>query len=145
MSHKEASKPNPQFTRRGSKSKTLALLFSQSQMFNDIQPSLPRPLVYRGLNLRRLSFRDLSEEIERMEYHPSHRFDRQDFTSDEIRAIFRMFCKQKTMISEEDLYEMMKSVGENVSLEEVKEVFKAVDEDGDGMINFHDFYHLMNS
>ena len=48
-------------------------------------------------------------------------------------------------ISEKDLKKVMDSLGESLSDDEIKELFKMSDMDKDGYINFSEFSKMMNS
>lgn len=124
------------------------MLFAQSQMFGEIQPSLPRALMFRGLSLRRLSFKDLSEEVEKLESQPSLKLttDREDLSKEEVMNIFTIFDRhQAGFIDMHDLCQFMNSNDENVTIDQVKEIFIALEKDENGVLSFEDLYKLMNS
>jgi len=51
---------------------------------------------------------------------------------------------QNGYINAKDLRHVFLCMGENYSLEEIKEMLKTIDEDGDGNINFQEFLKIMS-
>lgn len=47
------------------------------------------------------------------------------------------------LISAEELYKVLRSLGDECSIAECKKMISAVDSDGDGMINFEEFKVMM--
>ena len=63
-----------------------------------------------------------------------------------IREAFRLFDKDDNgVISAAELHRVMTSLGENVTEDEVKEMIKEADLDGDGQINYQEFVTIMTS
>ena len=63
-----------------------------------------------------------------------------------IREAFRLFDKDGNgVISAAELHRVMKSLGENVTEDEVNEMIKEADLDGDGQINYQEFVTIMTS
>ncbi|XP_035681695.1 calmodulin-like [Branchiostoma floridae] len=73
--------------------------------------------------------------VEQMENHSSEQ---------EIAEAFRVFDKDGNgFISAEELRDIMKNLGEAMSVDDVDEMIEAVDTDGDGQINFDEFVAMM--
>jgi len=63
---------------------------------------------------------------------------------EEIMKIFQLFDdEQAGAISFKTLRRISLEIGENISDEELREMFEEADRDGDGMLNFEDFYRVM--
>lgn len=70
--------------------------------------------------------------------HPSHEA--------EMKEAFKVFDKNGDgLISEQELNEVMLSLGEKLTGEELKMMIKAADRDGNGMIDYMEFISLMNN
>ncbi|OCK84691.1 EF-hand [Lepidopterella palustris CBS 459.81] len=69
----------------------------------------------------------------------------QDEASDvEISQAFMVFDRDETgSITPGDLYSVMEILGQKVNKEQPSAIFKEADLDGDGVINFDDFYRLV--
>ncbi|XP_017061361.1 calmodulin-2/4 [Drosophila ficusphila] len=66
--------------------------------------------------------------------------------NDYLRAAFNIFDRdQDGAISATELRNMFNSLGEKISDEQFDEVFRQVDTDGDGMINWSDFRNAYKS
>ncbi|KAL7413189.1 putative calmodulin [Mrakia frigida] len=65
---------------------------------------------------------------------------------EEIREAFEVFDRNKDgTISATNLKEVMVNLGEKVTLQEVEEMIKEADLDGDGSINYEEFVKMMRS
>jgi len=65
-------------------------------------------------------------------------------TEDEIREAFRVFDKDGNgFISAAELRHVMTNLGEKLSDEEVDEMIREADVDGDGQINYEEFVKMM--
>lgn len=68
----------------------------------------------------------------------------QKSTDDEIRQAFELFDKDKDgKISPIELKEVMQSLGENLTDQDVKDMIAEADQNGDGYINFNEFKRMM--
>ena len=64
--------------------------------------------------------------------------------SDELREAFHVFDKDSNgFISAAELKQMMDSLGEKLTDEEVDEMVRVADMDGDGQVNYEEFVTLM--
>lgn len=62
----------------------------------------------------------------------------------EMRDAFSALDRNKNgYISPNDLRHLLYCMGENYSLEEIKELLQEIDQDGDGFINYQEFLRLM--
>lgn len=69
-----------------------------------------------------------------------------DFTEeqkDEFWEAFLNFCDEDGEIAKPELGDLMEALGEEVSAAELDEIFKEVDEDGSGMVDFDEFIEMM--
>ena len=67
-------------------------------------------------------------------------------TEEEIREAFRVFDKDNNgFISAAELRHVMTNLGEKLSDEEVEEMIREADVDGDGQINYEEFCKMMLS
>ncbi|XP_006616487.1 calmodulin-beta-like isoform X1 [Apis laboriosa] len=65
---------------------------------------------------------------------------------DELREAFRVFDKNKDgLISSKELRHVMTNLGEKLSEEEVDDMIKEADLDGDGMVNYEEFVTILTS
>ncbi|XP_031840021.1 calmodulin-alpha isoform X1 [Nomia melanderi] len=65
---------------------------------------------------------------------------------DELREAFRVFDKNNDgMISSKELRHVMTNLGEKLSEEEVDDMIKEADLDGDGMVNYEEFVTILTS
>ncbi|XP_024867035.1 calmodulin-alpha isoform X1 [Temnothorax americanus] len=65
---------------------------------------------------------------------------------DELREAFRVFDKNNDgLISSKELRHVMTNLGEKLSEEEVDDMIKEADLDGDGMVNYEDFVSILLS
>ncbi|CAN6466677.1 unnamed protein product [Victoria cruziana] len=65
-------------------------------------------------------------------------------TESEIESAFRVFdLDGNGRISGEELYKVLKRLGERCSLEECKRMVKGVDKNGDGQVDIHEFMMMM--
>jgi calmodulin len=65
-------------------------------------------------------------------------------TTDELKEAFLVFDKQGTgMISVQDLKMSLSTLGEQLSAEEISELTREVDEDGEGMVRIDDIVKLL--
>ncbi|PSS01713.1 Calmodulin-3 like [Actinidia chinensis var. chinensis] len=63
---------------------------------------------------------------------------------DELKEAFRVFdMDQNGFISAAELCHMMTNLGEKLTDEEVYEIFREADVDGDGQLNYNEFVKLM--
>uniref|UniRef100_A0A1I8GGL5 Calmodulin n=1 Tax=Macrostomum lignano TaxID=282301 RepID=A0A1I8GGL5_9PLAT len=63
----------------------------------------------------------------------------------DIRESFKLFDKNGDgFISAEELEEAMKTLGQNPSAEELQDIMRQVDRDGNGSIDFDEFVHMMS-
>uniref|UniRef100_A0A1I8GC76 Calmodulin n=1 Tax=Macrostomum lignano TaxID=282301 RepID=A0A1I8GC76_9PLAT len=63
----------------------------------------------------------------------------------EIRESFALFDKNGDgSISAEELGEVMKTLGQFPNADELQDMMRQVDEDGDGTIDFNEFVHMMS-
>lgn len=63
----------------------------------------------------------------------------------EMKDAFKVLDRNKNgYISPGDLKHLLLCIGENYSLEEIDQILKEIDEDGDGFINFQEFLKIMN-
>ena len=62
----------------------------------------------------------------------------------EFKAAFELFDKDRDgAINNKELGTVMRNLGQNPSEEELKQMIKEVDLDGNGVIDFHEFLYLM--
>jgi len=65
---------------------------------------------------------------------------------DELRAAFQHFDVDGSgKITREELGQVMREMGQKLSDAELKDIIDAVDQDGDGQIDFAEFVKLMNA
>ena len=65
-------------------------------------------------------------------------------SKEEIRKIFNLFCEDKAeKIDIRSLKKIVQEVGENISEDELNDMFQEADRDKDGFIGFDDFYRVM--
>jgi calmodulin len=65
-------------------------------------------------------------------------------SEDELKEAFKVFDKdQDGLISAAELRHVMTSLGEKLTDEEVDEMIKEADVDGDGQVNYEDFARMM--
>ncbi|KAF9343298.1 hypothetical protein BGX34_006951 [Mortierella sp. NVP85] len=65
-------------------------------------------------------------------------------SEDELKAAFKVFDKDGDgLINGDELADVMKSLGENLSEAEVQKMITEADADGDGRINYAEFVQLM--
>ncbi|GLV40786.1 Calmodulin [Carabus blaptoides fortunei] len=65
---------------------------------------------------------------------------------DELREAFRVFDKNNDgLISSNELRHVMTSLGERLSEEEVDDMIKEADLDGDGMVNYEEFVTILTA
>ncbi|XP_029163920.1 neo-calmodulin-like isoform X3 [Nylanderia fulva] len=65
---------------------------------------------------------------------------------DELREAFRVFDKNNDgLISSKELRHVMTNLGEKLSEEEVDDMIKEADLDGDGMVNYEEFVTILTS
>jgi len=69
----------------------------------------------------------------------------QDVAPDvEIAQTFQLFDREKTgFITSDNLYLVMGILGQKVNKEQLNAIFEEADLDGDGVINYDDFYRLV--
>ena len=66
-------------------------------------------------------------------------------TSD-LRKIYRKYDKEnKGYIIQRDIYQIAKELGESMSEDQVHKLFKSIDKQGKGQINFEEFCVLMHN
>lgn len=64
----------------------------------------------------------------------------------ELRDAFDMYDKdQNGVISSSELHMVLKSLGENCSMEDCSRMISSVDSDGDGFVNFEEFTKMMKT
>ncbi|XP_057970636.1 probable calcium-binding protein CML18 [Malania oleifera] len=64
----------------------------------------------------------------------------------ELRDAFKVFDQDKNgLISVKELHEVMKRLGEKVSLSDCRRMIRSVDSDGDGNVDFDEFKKMMSS
>uniref|UniRef100_A0A0D6QZ05 EF-hand domain-containing protein n=1 Tax=Araucaria cunninghamii TaxID=56994 RepID=A0A0D6QZ05_ARACU len=64
----------------------------------------------------------------------------------DLENAFKMYDLDKNgSISVEELHKVLKSLGEESSLQECRQMIKGVDKDADGSINFEEFKTMMNA
>ncbi|EDW74292.1 uncharacterized protein Dwil_GK21454 [Drosophila willistoni] len=69
---------------------------------------------------------------------------REPFKEEELRAAFRIFDKANTgYIDKNSLAEVFIAVGEHLNSEEMDEIIREGDFDGDGKLNFDEFVQLL--
>ena len=72
------------------------------------------------------------------------KIDEQD--EDTLKEVFAIFDKDdKGYLTPESVYHIFLSIGEKIKLEDITNVLKENDIDGDGNLNFQDFKMLMNN
>ncbi|XP_037921203.1 calmodulin-like isoform X2 [Hermetia illucens] len=65
---------------------------------------------------------------------------------DELKEAFRVFDKNNDgLISSSELRHVMTNLGEKLSEEEVDDMIKEADLDGDGMVNYHEFVMILTA
>ncbi|XP_057970639.1 probable calcium-binding protein CML18 [Malania oleifera] len=63
----------------------------------------------------------------------------------ELRDAFEVFDQDKNgLISAKELHEVMKRLGEKVSLSDCRRMIRSVDSDGDGNVDFEEFKKMMS-
>lgn len=68
----------------------------------------------------------------------------QDQEEQELRDAFRVFDKHnRGYITASDLRAVLQCLGEDLSEEEIEDMIKEVDVDGDGRIDFYEFVHAL--
>ncbi|XP_011498133.1 PREDICTED: neo-calmodulin [Ceratosolen solmsi marchali] len=68
----------------------------------------------------------------------------QDQEEQELRDAFRVFDKHnRGYITASDLQAVLQCLGKNLSEEEIQDMIKEVDVDGDGRIDFYEFVHAL--
>ena len=71
------------------------------------------------------------------------KFDEQD--EDVLKEVFMIFDREgKGYLTPESVYHVFLSLGENIKLEDIENILKENDIDGDGNLNFEDFKVLMH-
>jgi len=71
---------------------------------------------------------------------------REDADERDLREAFRVLDKNKRgEIDVEDLRWILKSLGDDLTEEEIDEMIRDTDTDGSGFVDFDEFYKLMNS
>jgi calmodulin len=67
-------------------------------------------------------------------------------TEDEVRAQFKALDKDGNgVISAQEIREVLTALGDRLSDEDVNEIIRDVDTDGDGQVNFEEFLaHMMS-
>nr|GEX51234.1 calcium-binding protein CML24-like [Tanacetum cinerariifolium] len=69
----------------------------------------------------------------------------EEVMSKELREAFDLYDADKNgKISANELFSVMKRLGEKVSLKDCKKMIQNVDVDGDGCVNFEEFKKMMN-
>ncbi|XP_065046224.1 calmodulin-1-like [Musa acuminata AAA Group] len=67
-------------------------------------------------------------------------------SEEELKEAFKVFDKdQNGYISEAELRNVMMSLGEKLTDEEVAQMIREADLDGDGQVNFEDFVQMMSA
>ena len=67
-------------------------------------------------------------------------------TPEELKDAFQVFDKQGTgMISVHDLKLSLTTLGERLADEELDELIREVDQDGEGMVNYQGAHYLLNN
>ncbi len=67
-----------------------------------------------------------------------------DNTKDDLKRIYKLFDTDRTDdISVENLKAVAEELGEEISLEELKEIVQRADLDGDGKFTFEDFFQVI--
>ncbi|XP_009386769.2 calmodulin-like [Musa acuminata AAA Group] len=67
-------------------------------------------------------------------------------SEEELKEAFKVFDKdQNGYISEAELRKVMMSLGEKLTDEEVAQMIREADLDGDGQVNFEDFVQMMSA
>lgn len=67
-------------------------------------------------------------------------------SEDEIREAFKVFDRDGNgFISSAELRHVMTSIGEKLTEEEVDEMIREADADGDGQINYNEFVDLLSN
>ena len=65
-------------------------------------------------------------------------------TEDDLRRVFKLFDEERdNQISVENLKKVARELGEDISDEELNEIIKRADLDGDGKLGFEDFYQVI--
>ncbi|XP_037088509.1 calmodulin-like [Pollicipes pollicipes] len=61
-----------------------------------------------------------------------------------LRQTFQIFDRQNFgTISPKDIWNVLKSLGKNISLEEIEEIVEEIDEDGDSRISYPEFKQVV--
>lgn len=78
--------------------------------------------------------------------HDSENVSREDDPDEQrTQEVFNVFDRNGDgLIDAADLKELMSYLGEELSNDDANYMIQAADNDGDGKINYHDFYHMMN-
>ncbi|XP_068663741.1 probable calcium-binding protein CML10 [Aristolochia californica] len=64
---------------------------------------------------------------------------------EDLRNAFTVFDRDKNgVITAEELYHVLRSMGEKTSLAECKSMIKGIDKNGDGAVNFEEFIQMMS-
>jgi calmodulin len=65
-------------------------------------------------------------------------------SADEVKEAFKVFDKDNnTFINSDELRRVMVNLGEKLTIEEVDEMIRDADKDGDGQINYTEFTAMM--
>ena len=72
------------------------------------------------------------------------KFDEQD--EDVLKEVFMIFDREgKGYLTPESVYHVFLSLGENIKLEDIENILKENDIDGDGNLNFQDFKNTLRN
>ncbi|KAL4510108.1 hypothetical protein ABPG72_010301 [Tetrahymena utriculariae] len=96
-------------------------------------------LIYKELN------KDINEGINFQEFTNimAPKLGSKD-TKEEIERIFQLFDEERQgKISFQNLKKIASEIGEEISDEELYEMIEEADRDGDGCLNFNEFYRIM--
>ncbi|PSN51339.1 hypothetical protein C0J52_07930 [Blattella germanica] len=97
--------------------------------------------VMRSLGDGNVSFEEFVEIVSNMGAATDRTADQEE---KELRDAFRVFDKHnRGYISASDLRAVLQCLGEDLSEEEIEDMIKEVDVDGDGRIDFYEFVHAL--
>ncbi|XP_061395395.1 uncharacterized protein LOC133331010 [Musca vetustissima] len=91
-----------------------------------------------------VSFEEFVDILSNMAYEDKSGLSSADQEERELRDAFRVFDKHnRGYITASDLRAVLQCLGEDLDEEEIEDMIKEVDVDGDGRIDFYEFVHAL--